>query len=158
MRAVDLKGEQAMIVSALPTRKYFRKEAVVVKFPGQACPVQVERLGIPMGIPMKTAPGEFQPFRLVINLVMVDAAQPGNQVDVFDPPIEVRIRYTADDLAQAKEAGRTLSLGFWDGTQWIRFTPEKHQFRLKALSTPDAGGWGIVNISHWGDPTHAWGM
>lgn len=146
-----------MIVNTLPTRKYFRKEAVIVKFPGQARLVQVERLALPTDIPMKAAPGGFQPFRLVINLRLVDAAQPDSQIAVFDPPIEVRIRYTADDLVRAKEASRPLSLGFWDGTQWIRFTPEKHQFRLEPEPTLDAGGWGVVSISHWGDPTHAWG-
>jgi hypothetical protein len=106
---------------------------------------------------MPTVPGGFHPFRLVINLKLVYAAQPDSEVSVFDPPIEVRVRYTAADLASAEAAGGLLCLGFWDSTQWIRFTPEKHQFRLESGASPKAGGWGVVSISHWGDPTKAWG-
>jgi hypothetical protein len=105
---------------------------------------------------MPPIPGGFQPFRLVINLKLVDAAQPDSEVSVFDPPIEVRVRYTAADVAAAEAAGGRLCLGFWDGKQWIRFTPEKHQFRLEPGASPEAG-WGVVSVSHWGDPTKAWG-
>lgn len=146
-----------MVETPLPTRKEFRKESVIVKIPGQTSPVQVQRLALPPIESMPAVPGGFHPFRLVINLKLVHAAQPDSEVSVFDPPIEVRVRYTATDLASAEAAGGLLCLGFWDGTQWIRFTPEKHQFRLESGASPEAGGWGVVSISHWGDPTKAWG-
>ena len=146
-----------MVETPLHTRKEFRKEGAIVKIPARAQPVQVVRLALPTIESMPAVLGGFHPFRLVINLKVVDAAQPDSEVSVFDPPIEVRIRYTASDLKSAAAVGRPLCLGFWDGKQWIRFTPEKHQFRLEYGASPEAGGWGVVSISHWGDPTKAWG-
>lgn len=146
-----------MVQTNLPTRKEFRKEGVILKIPGQSRSVQVKRLELPALESMPPVPGGFQPFRAVINLMVVDASQPDSEVAVFDPPIEVRIRYTASDVKKAAKLGKPLSLGFWDGTQWIRCTPEKHQFHLEPEASPDAGGWGVVNISHWGDPTKGWG-
>ena len=146
-----------MIETPLPTRKEFRKEGVIMKIPGQARLIQAQRLDLPPIESMPVVPGGFHPFRLVINLKVVDAAQPDSEISVFDPPIEVRVRYTASDLENAMAAGRPLCLGFWDGKQWIRFTPEKHQFRLEAGASQKAGGWGVVSISHWGDPIKAWG-
>jgi hypothetical protein len=146
-----------MVQNPLPTRKHFRKENVIVTIPARPRPVSVVRLDLPDEQSMRPVPGGFQPFRLVINLKVVDAAQPDSEVSVFDPPIEVRVHCTADDLARATAIGKPLSLGFWDGRQWIRFTPEKHQFHLEPEASPAKGGWGVVNISHWGDPTKAWG-
>jgi hypothetical protein len=146
-----------MVDNKLSTRMMFPEEEVVVNIPPRAKPIQALRLDLPKDIPMEPVPGGFRPFRLVINLKLVDAEQPDNEVLVFDPPIEVRVRYTAGDLAKAKSAGGPLSLGFWDGKQWIRFTREKHQFHLEPSNPPESGGWGVVNVSHWGDPTHSWG-
>lgn len=146
-----------MIENPLPTHKEFRREGVTVTIPGRVRPIQVERLALPTLESMPVVRGGFQPFRVVINLRLVDAAQPDRELSMFDPPIEIRVRYTTSDLENAAAVGRPLCLGFWDGKQWIRFTPEKHQFHLKPAALPEDGGWGIVNISHWGDPTHAWG-
>ncbi len=141
-----------------PTHQEFLEDGVSVNFPGQARPVRVQRLDLPpQEIMRRTVPGGFQPFRMVINLRLVDAAQPDQEVSVFDPPIEVRVRYTAADLKNAAAAGKPLCLGFWDGKQWLRFTPEKHQFHLESGSPPRSGGWGVVCISRWDDPTKAWG-
>lgn len=146
-----------MVTAPSPTRKHFRKEGVIVKFPGQARPVQAQRLALPGMASMPAVAGGFQPFRLVINLKLVDVAQPHREVLEFDPPIEVRVRYTASDLELAKAAGRPLCLGFWDGKQWIRFIPEKHQFHLETGASPEAGGLAVVKLSHWGDPPIAVG-
>lgn len=146
-----------MVNTPLHTSKEFRKEGVILKIPGQARSVQVQRLELPALESMPPVPGGFQPFRAVINLKVVDASQPESEVAVFDPPIEVRVLYTASDLKKAAKIGKPLSLGFWDGTQWIRCTPGKHQFHLEPGASPEAGGWGVVNISHWGDPTKGWG-
>ncbi len=146
-----------MVETPLPTRREFKSEGVIVNFPGQARAVQVQRHALPAVESMPVVPGGFRPFRLVINLKLVDAAQPDREVSEFDPPIEIRVRYTASDLARAAAAGSSLCLGFWDGKQWIRFTAEKHQFHLESGPSPQAGGWGVVSISQWGDPINAWG-
>ncbi len=146
-----------MVESPLPTHKEFKSEGVIVKFPGQAKALKVQRLALPAMESLPAVPGGFHPFRLLINLRLVDAVQPDKEVSVFHPPIEIRVRYTASDLKRAAAAGGSLCLGFWDGTQWNRFTPEKHQFHLESDASPVVGGWGVVNISQWGDPINAWG-
>lgn len=138
-------------------RKEFTQEGVIVNVPGQVRKALVQKLDIPPLESMPAIPGGFKPFRTVINLKVMDASQPDSELAVFDPPIEVRVRYTHADQKKAGEIGKPLSLGFWDGSQWIRFTPEKHQFRLEPGPSPEAGGWGVVNISHWADPTKGWG-
>lgn len=145
-----------MVQIPSPTRQEFRKEGVIVTIPVRARPIQAQRLALPVLEPIPAVPGEFKHFRPVINLKLVDASQPDTEVLVFDPPIEVRVRYTAADVAAAEAAGGRLCLGFWDGKQWIRFTLEEHQFRLEPGGSPEAG-WGVVSVSHWGDPTLAWG-
>jgi len=140
-----------------PIHHEFTEEGVIVHVPSLARSVLVQKLDLPPLESMPAVPGGFQPFRVVINLKVVDAARPDSEVTEFEVPIEVRVRYTAADLKKAAEIGKPLSLGFWDGSQWIRFTTEKHQFRLESGPTPEAGGWGIVNISRWADPTKAWG-
>jgi hypothetical protein len=139
------------------TRKYFRKEGVVVKHPGLNQTIKVERLPILALGTMKAVTGGFKPFRPVINLKVVDAAHPGREVAEFEPPIELRVRYDEEDLAQAKKEGKDLWLGFWDGKEWIRFTNEKHQFELVPDRYKKLVGWGVVRISRWADPTKAWG-
>jgi len=106
---------------------------------------------------MPPVPGGFQPFRAVTNFRLVYVEQPEREVTTFDPPIEVRIRYYPSDLEKAAVMDKLLRLGFWDGKQWIRFTPEKHQYHLEPAPPPENSGWGVANVSNWGDPTHAWG-
>jgi len=67
-----------------------------------------------------------QPICLVINLKVMDAVQPDTGVAVFDRSIEVRVSCTASDLEKA--AGKPFCLRFWDGKQWIHFTPGKQPF------------------------------
>lgn len=134
-------------------RFYFRKNGVVVKVPPQAKLIKATRPDIPAGIPMKAAKGKFQPLRLVINLKMVEAGGAGAEVLKFNPPIVIRVRYYATDLANAKKAGGLLSLGVWDGTKWMRFTKKKHFFRLEQWEKKKGKGWATIEISGWGDPT-----
>lgn len=140
-----------------PIHQEFTQEGVIVHVPSLTRSVRIQKLDLLPLEKMPAAPGGFQPFRVVINLKVVDAAQPESEMMEFEAPIEVRVRYTADDWKKAVSLHKPLSLGFWDGSQWIRFTPEKHQLRLESGPTPDAGGWGIIAISKWADPTHAWG-
>ncbi len=135
----------------------FSAEGVSVKVPTQRRKAKVVKL--PMGSleEMRPVPGGFQPRRLVINVAVVDEDEPETYLTEFDPPIELRVRYTKADLDRATDAGRPLALAFWNGSEWVRFTEEKHQFRLEPAAQEQAGGHGVALISNWGDPPVAWG-
>jgi hypothetical protein len=135
-------------------RKYFRTEGVVVKHPGIGTTIEVQRIpGFSLtGKP--TVAGGFVPIWPVIDLNVVDASNPTKKVNKFSPPIEVKVRF---DPAQANALGKSLSLGYWDGTEWIRCTPATHGFTLIIETSGKYAGWGIVKFNAWGDPGMAWG-
>jgi hypothetical protein len=105
---------------------------------------------------MPAAPGGFQPHRVVINVALEDEDNPGEFMEAIDMPFELSIRYTRGDLERAQREGGALRLAFWDGSQWVVFTPEKHSFELQPSAQGD-GGYGVVRISRWGDPNVSWG-
>ena len=118
--------------------------------------IKIERLSRDPLDKMKPKPGGFKPGRVVLNFQVVDEDEPSKVLTTFDPPFELRVRYTDADLQRAQDAGKPLELAFWNGSEWITFTKEKHQFKLE----PDgrgSGGEGVAMISHWGDPNIAWG-
>jgi hypothetical protein len=141
-----------MVSTAKNDRKDFRTEGVVVDYPSQ---VEVLRLPLPKKASMPRKKGGFQLLRPVINLEVVDAAKLNKKVKKFDPPIYIFVRYTARDLAWAN--GKSLSLGFWNGKKWIRFTHKKHLFSLIPKPSMKYEGWGVVRVKKWDDPTIAWG-
>jgi len=138
-------------------RKHFRTEGVVVKHPSLGISIDVLRLPIPPLVSMPTVAGGFIPSRLVINLKVVDKADPSKIVTTFDPPLEVRVRYTPGDEKDASDKRKLLNLAYWDGKKWVRFTQKDHQFKLENKPTKKYAGWGIVKITHWTDPPKAWG-
>ncbi len=144
-----------MAKKRLPKNKYCRKEDVNVKFPWHAGRISVQRLPMPALASMPAVPGGFQPLRLVINLKLADTKQPNSKMLKFDPPVEFHVRYTNADLA--KVGSGDLSLGFWDGTQWVRFTKADHKFQLKRWEAVKGRGLAVVSISQWGDPPVAVG-
>ncbi len=73
----------------------------------------------------------------------------------FDPKLELRVRYNQGDVNAAGGNAANLALGFWDGSAWVRFTADKHGFKLESGS--GGGGWGVVELSRFGDPPVAWG-
>lgn len=121
----------------------FEGEGVKVTVPTQAPPVAV--LGQP----------PFELRRVVIILNVVEAGDPGKTVTQFNPPIELRVQYTQGDLDFAASKERDLALAFWDGGAWVRFTAQKHKFRLESDAT--LGDVGVVEISSWIDPPIGWG-
>jgi hypothetical protein len=137
-----------MVKAPPPTRRNFRIERVIVNFPGQAKPVKVKRVPIHLILPRQMLQEGFQPFRLVINLKIVEAAHPDIIVTKFNPPIEIRMHYTEADLNAARDVGKDLSLGYWEGTTWTKCTVKQIPGR-----SPAAGGWLVASISGWGDPT-----
>jgi hypothetical protein len=93
----------------------------------------------------------------VINFAVVDEEQPDIEVTEFDPPIEIEVRYTEADRKHAEKEGQPLSLAFWNGTVWERFTKEKHQFTLQPHDAPRRGGIATLVLRTWSDPPIGWG-
>jgi hypothetical protein len=136
----------------------FDEESVTITVPDQKVK-KAKAVKLPLGKldEMKGREGGFKPGRLVINFALVDEDNPETILTEFDPPFELRVRYTRGDLERAKKAGKSLELGFWNGDEWVVFTPEKHQFQLQSDAKENAGGYGVAQISHWGDPNIGWG-
>jgi hypothetical protein len=136
----------------------FTKEGAIVRVPDQKDKkkVKIEKLAKDPLDKMKPREGGFTPGRVVFNFQIVDEAEPSKVLTSFDPPFELRVRYTPSDLKRAERAKKPLQLAFWNGSEWIPFTEEKHQFQLVPKSK-GSGGEGIAMISHWGDPNVGWG-
>jgi hypothetical protein len=136
----------------------FDEESVTITVPDQKVK-KAKAVKLPLGKldELKGREGGFKPGRLVINFALVDEDNPETILTEFDPPFELRVRYTRGDLERAKKAGKSLELGFWNGDEWIVFTQEKHQFELQPDTQGNAGGYGVILISHWGDPNIGWG-
>jgi hypothetical protein len=100
---------------------------------------------------LKSENDEFKPFRLVINLELaLNPNVPEEHIDDFDPPIELGVRYTEDDVSTAGGLGN-LQLGFWDeeNNRWISFAQNgKYNFKVEG---DEHGGHIWVTISSWGD-------
>jgi hypothetical protein len=136
----------------------FDEERVTITVPDQKVK-KAKAVKLPLGKldELKGREGGFKPGRLVINFALVDEDNPETILTEFDPPFELRVRYTRGDLERAKKAGKSLQLGFWNDDEWVVFTPEKHQFQLQPDAKENAGGYGVAQISHWGDPNIGWG-
>jgi hypothetical protein len=119
--------------------------------------VKVKKLPLGSLSDMPAAPGKFQPARLVINFGVVEEDHDDIFVTEFDPPIELRVRYTQGDLQRAQQDGQSLTLAFWNGSEWVPFTQQKHQFRLEPSGQGQSGGLGVATIRNWGDPPVGWG-
>jgi hypothetical protein len=105
------------------------------------------------GDDMPETPTVFTPSDIRINFQVREREEgdgSGSLVQKFSPPMVLRVGIT--DLAKqaAQSKNRRLQLAFWDGSEWVPFTREKHLFRL----TPK---YGIAVIRDWGDPPVAWG-
>ena len=139
-------------------KKEFTEEGATVNVPEQkdGKKVKIEKLPKDSLDKMKPKKGGFKPGRGVFNFQVVDEDDPSKVLATFDPPFELRVRYTKADEKRAQEAGKPLELAFWNGSEWIIFTKDKHQFKLEPDSK-GSGGEGVAKISNWGDPNVAWG-
>jgi len=116
--------------------------------------IQPKKLPVGQISQMPGNPDGFTPQRLLLNLVFELEEKPGDWLEDFDPPIEMHVRYQADDEKSAKQLGKKLALAFWNGVEWIEFTKAKHDLKI----TSDAqGGVAVVKIKNWGDPPVSWG-
>jgi len=141
----------------VPIVKNFPKEGIIVYLPAYATTINVTLPAPPAITSMPPVPIGFHPFRVVANIKFVDTKVPTKTSFVFSAPVEIHVQYTDSDFNIAKAACRELSLGYWDGTRWLRYTPSTHEFQLVPATPPATGGWGIFKVLKWGDPPHAWG-
>jgi len=139
----------------------FESEEVAITIRAQSSPVHVRKLSLPKLEDLPANADGFKPSRLVINFEVVDEEE--NIPPEFAPPFELQVRYTAEDLGRARDAGGSLTLWFFDGIKWNPFTEQKHRFRLipdrLRLQTPlndEEGGYGIAYITKWYDPPVGW--
>ncbi len=104
-------------------------------------------------------PGVFKPGRLIFNFAIIDEDESKDYLDEIVPPLVLRVRYEEEDLLRAEAAGEPLQLAYWKDKEerWILFTAEEHNFRLEPDESPGTGGYGVAEISYWGDPQVGWG-
>jgi hypothetical protein len=147
-----------MTKKAKEWKRDFATEGATVRVPEQKDrkKVKIEKLAKDSLDKMKPKKGGFIPGRVVFNFQIVDEDDPSKILTAFDPPFELRVRYTKADQKRAQDAGKPLQLAFWNGSEWITFTKEKHQYELEPDSV-GSGGEGVAMISHWGDPNVGWG-
>ncbi len=117
---------------------------------------------------MRGENNDFTPAELVANIEIVDANDQHTVLTDFDPPVELEFKFpptlieNARKLAASRELKASkaedflavIKVGFWDGTRWVLFTPEKHNFRIQGSDT--YGYVGKVDLKKWGDPPIAW--
>jgi hypothetical protein len=141
----------------MPKKVEFDTEGLTITIPDQKRRINVRKLGLGKMESMPPVKGGFQPHRLVMNFELYDEDQPDDYLVEFDQPFELKVRYTRADLQRAEREGAALALGFWDGKTWVRFTAEKHAYHLLPDADPANGGFGVVTITKWGDPSVSWG-
>ena len=126
---------------------------VIVRVPSQPVEVEVLKLATGKLEELRSEDDELEAERLVINFEVIDR-DTQEMLSSFDPPIELEVAYTAQDVQNANGLDN-LVLGFWHETEekWIAFD-DKHEFRLEGDSQ---GGIGFATISSWGDRRIAYG-
>jgi hypothetical protein len=90
-----------------------------------------------------------------LNVVVARHDEPDALVTRYDPALELRIAYSAEDLARAKEFKLDNPVfGFWDGCQWVLFTNKKHDLSYEPSPAPtdEVAGYAIVHLTAWNDP------
>ena len=111
-------------------RFIFTRNGVMVMVPKQDSGKKIKVKGI--SYKATKAQKKFQKnfkFKGEVNEIdIVETVPPNDPVQVFDPPIELIIFYTGDDLKAAGSMDQ-IKMAFWDGNKWIPFT-EKHQFHI----------------------------
>ena len=142
MTKIDFVAEKAS-VDVKPQKS--GKRVKVVKLTSKKMSEVPERAGV------------FKPGRLIMNFAGEDEDRPGTFLTHFDPPLELRVKFTRADQDRVPE-GEDLKMAFWseDQKNWVLFTAAKHQFELQ-FNPSGNGGTAVAFITHWGDPQIAIG-
>lgn len=113
---------------------------------------------IPEDLPKKTE--NFRVIRVIANIVLYhkrddDRYDQSKPIKKFDPPLELRVGYTTDDVVSNKGKFKELKLAFWNGNKWVMISDSEHEYDILP---PNTGQVAEVKISNWaGDPPIAWG-
>jgi len=131
-------------------------KGVTVTVEWQGYEVKVLRLPQATLEEMQSPDDEFKPRRLLLNVVVARADDTDRLVTKFDPPLQLEIAYSQEDLDIAlKRALKHPQLGFWDGCKWVLFREEKHSLKHVAAEKPteEIIGYAVVTLSEWADPS-----
>ena len=90
-------------------------------------------VGDQVGLDTLADPGGFKPGRFIANIILDKDAD-------IDPPVEVSVEVTAEDVQRA--AGETFKLAYHDGHQWVVVKRE----------IPCKAGFASFELSKRGDP------
>ena len=147
-----------------PLTVEFANVGVTVTVPDQGRRVVVVERNLPPTIPTSDQ-DDFHPERMLVNFEVLEAERPNLPVTYFNPPLKVQVTYTQAQVEAArKEEQRQFKapvtglpiLGFWDGTRWISFKPDKHRLVYTPNYPPDTGGVATVELERWADPPLGW--
>lgn len=113
---------------------------------------------IPDDIPEITE--NFTLIRYVANLALfrsdhLEAKNYEEPLQEFDPPIELRINYSLNDVFQTHCDIQRLKLAYWDLENWVIISDPGHEYQILPPSTAQVAE---AKIWSWlGDPALAWG-
>ena len=85
-----------------------------------------------------------KPNRHLMNFAFEDPADSSKFVNDFDPPIEVRIPLSADEL------GKNIELVYWDGSQWLD-VPESWLVLDSGKKFWEENNELVAQLTHWPD-------
>ena len=145
-----------------PIVETFPDKHVQVTVPWQGYAVNVLRLPYapPSEMPPIEVAGQPWPRRVLLNVVVARQDDPDALVTQFDPALTLKMAYSDEDLARAKEFKLDYpAVGFWDGCKWVLFTSEKHglYYEPEPNPTADVAGYATVQLTGWNDPAVAMG-
>ena len=91
--------------------------------------------------------------RFVINFELYDRLNPDEKIDGYEQPIELWVRFTAEDAERAGGA-ENLDLFYWDGEKWNSL--KERGLILVGRKASRFQGYGVVSFEYTGDPPICW--
>lgn len=147
-----------------PLTVEFANVGVTVTVPDQGRRVVVVERDLPPAIPTSDQ-DDFRPERMLVNFEVLEADRPNLPVTDFNPPLKIQVTYTQAQVDAARKSEQRQFkapvegmpiLGFWDGTRWISFKPDKHRLTYTPNYPPETGGVATVELDRWADPPLGW--
>lgn len=143
-----------------PLIQSYPDKGVNVTVGWQGFKVQVLRIPSPALAELHSPADEFKPRRALVNVVVARDDNIDLLVTQYDPPLEIQIAYTAEDLTLAQAAKLDHpQVGFWDGQKWVLFQEKKHDLKYVAVTpamsertSSEIIGYAVVNLREWADP------
>jgi hypothetical protein len=98
----------------------------------------------------------FRPKRLVTIFDLYDEDDAEAASGALSSPVSVRVRYTAEDAANAG-GWQKLRLAYYKDGNWKPFSKAEHKFALEPDPNNPNQGYGMFELKTWGDPAISWG-